>query len=108
MGDTIETLYSQIEQSRNDNRKLVAMNEKLAESEAYLKELNMGMWQIFSKGKKFDLPERNQDDIEIPVTTNNGIFKMNEPWTLRFTHTVMMRIDKNKNLSDTAAYRQIT
>lgn len=106
--DTVETLDRQIEQTRADNRKLVHINDKLAEAEGYLAELNMGMWNITSKGNKFPLPAVNDNDIEVPVTMNKGIFNQHERWTLRFTHTVMMMITKNQELEATVAYRQIT
>lgn len=67
--DTLLIVDKQLEQTRNDNKKLYAMNETLDEAEAHMAELEKGFWNISSSGREIELPEMQDGDVEVPTLT---------------------------------------
>lgn len=105
--ETLAITQAQIEQTRNDNKKLHKMNETLTEAEKHLKELERGMFNITGSGAKCTLPAKNDDDEEIEIQMWKNMLTRYHHYKLRFTHGCVMRINHKNDLKDTAAYKQI-
>jgi len=108
--NSIETLamtHDQIQQSKDDTKRLHRINEKLTEAEASLKELERGFFNISSSGKAVALPPRGELDDELPIQMYKNWMTRYHPYTLRFTGACVMRINGKQELKDTCTYNQI-
>jgi len=109
--DTMETVDRQLHQTQADNRKLIKMNELLAESEQSLRELEMGMFSLLSSNNKkvFSLPPEASDDVTVRCKMNPSFMSSGKEYDVRFTHTIMMRMTTTKppQLSDSVPYRHV-
>jgi len=105
--DTLVNVDRQLEQTREGNRQLHAINETVTEAEKNMAEMEKGLFSISGSGKAVTLPPLSKDDTEIPFQQWKNMFTRYHRYKMRFCNGCIMRINHTDELKDTASYKQI-